>query len=65
MELPAERTYLVAGMLEPFFVENTTRCATALGDAGAEAAMTERVGSHGDAFWREEFPPMVGWAFGR
>jgi hypothetical protein len=27
--------------------------------------MTERVGSHGDAFWREEFPLMVAWAFGR
>jgi aminoglycoside phosphotransferase (APT) family kinase protein len=26
--------------------------------------MTERVGSHGDAFWREEFPLMVAWAFG-
>ena len=25
--------------------------------------MTERVGSHGDAFWREEFPLMVAWAF--
>jgi hypothetical protein len=27
--------------------------------------MAERVGSHGDAFWREEFPLMVAWAFGR
>jgi len=27
--------------------------------------MTERVGSHGDAFWREEFPLMVAWAFRR
>jgi len=27
--------------------------------------MSERVGSHGDAFWREEFPLMVAWAFGR
>ena len=25
--------------------------------------MTERVGSHGDAFWRGEFPLMVAWAF--
>ena len=25
----------------------------------------KRVGSHGDAFWREEFPLMVAWAFGR
>jgi hypothetical protein len=26
--------------------------------------LTERVGSHGGAFWREEFPLMVAWAFG-
>jgi hypothetical protein len=26
--------------------------------------MTERVGSHGDAFWREELPLMMAWAFG-
>jgi hypothetical protein len=25
--------------------------------------MTERAGSHGGAFWREEFPMMVAWAF--
>lgn len=25
--------------------------------------MTTRAGSHGDAFWREEFPLMVAWAF--
>jgi enterochelin esterase-like enzyme len=59
------RAYLVAGTLEPFFLENATRWATALRDAGADVVMTERVGSHGDAFWREEFPLMVGWAFGR
>jgi hypothetical protein len=27
--------------------------------------VTERVGAHGDAFWQEEFPLMVAWAFGR
>jgi hypothetical protein len=27
--------------------------------------MNERAGSHGGAFWREEFPLMVAWAFGR
>ena len=58
------RTYLVAGTLEPFFRENATRWATALRDAGADVVMTERVGSHGDAFWREEFPLMAAWAFG-
>jgi hypothetical protein len=26
--------------------------------------MQERVGSHGGAFWRKEFPVMVAWAFG-
>ena len=57
--------YLVAGMQEPFFLKNATRWANALRNAGADVVMTERVGSHGDAFWREEFPLMVAWAFGR
>jgi enterochelin esterase-like enzyme len=59
------RAYLVAGTLEPFFHENATRWAAALREAGADVVMTERVGSHGDAFWRQEFPLMVAWAFGR
>src|SRR5262245_43565745 len=50
------RAYLVAGTLEPFFLEDATRWAVALRDAGADVVMTERVGSHGDAFWREELP---------
>jgi len=58
------RAYLVAGTLEPFFLENATRWAVALRDAGADVVMTERVGPHGGAFWREEFPLMVAWAFG-
>ena len=49
------RTYLVAGTQEPFFHENATRWATALRDAGVDVVMTERVGSHGDAFWQEGF----------
>ncbi len=57
------RVYLVAGTLEPFFLENARRWAVALRHAGADVVMTERVGSHGDAFWREEFPLMVAWAF--
>jgi enterochelin esterase-like enzyme len=65
MPSPLPRAYLVAGTLEPFFRDNATRWATALRDAGAEVVMTERPGSHGDAFWREELPLMVGWAFGR
>jgi enterochelin esterase-like enzyme len=59
------RTYLVAGTLEPFFLENATRWADALRDAGADVVMSERIGSHGDAFWQEEFPLMMAWAFGR
>jgi enterochelin esterase-like enzyme len=59
------RVYLVAGTLEPFFLEKATRWAVALCNAGADFVMTERVGSHGDAFWREEFPLMVAWVFGR
>lgn len=59
------RTYLVAGTLEPFFLENATRWATALRGADADVVMTERIGSHGDVFWKEEFPLMVAWAFGR
>jgi enterochelin esterase-like enzyme len=65
MPSPLPRVYLVAGTLEPFFLKNATRWALALRDAGADVVMTERVGSHGDAFWREEFPLMVAWAFGR
>jgi len=59
------RAYFVAGTLEPFFLDNATRWATALRDAGADVVMTERVGSHGGAFWQEEFPLMVAWAFRR
>jgi enterochelin esterase-like enzyme len=65
MPRSAPRTYLVAGTLEPFFLENARRWATALRDADADVVMTERVGSHGDAFWREELPLMVAWAFGQ
>src|SRR5262249_50570511 len=57
------RAYLVAGSLEPFLLENATRWAVALRDAGADVVMAERAGSHGDPFWREEFPLMVAWAF--
>jgi enterochelin esterase-like enzyme len=59
------RAYLVAGTREPFFLENVTRWATALRDAGADIRISARDASHGDAFWRQEFPLMVAWAFGR
>jgi enterochelin esterase-like enzyme len=65
MPNPLPRTYLVAGTLEPFFLENAARWADALRGAGADVVITERVGDHGDPFWADEFPLMVAWAFGR
>ena len=58
------RAYIVAGTQEPFFLANATRWADALRDAGADVIMTTRAGSHGDAFWQDELPLMVAWAFG-
>src|SRR5580658_3229137 len=65
MPSPLPRTYLFAGRLEPFFLDNATRWAVALRDAGADVVMSERVASHGAKHWRAEFPLMVAWAFGR
>jgi enterochelin esterase-like enzyme len=59
------RAYLVAGTLEPFFLENAKRWAAALREAGADVVMTERLASHDAAMWREEFPAMVAWTMGR
>lgn len=66
VEMPVRlpRTYIVAGTQEPFFLENATRWASALASQGGDVVMKERAGSHGDAFWRREFPLMVAWAFG-
>ena len=58
------RVYLFGGTQEPFFLENATRWAVALRDAGADVVMSERVASHGDALWRAQFPLMVAWTFG-
>ena len=57
------RTYLVAGTLEPFFLDNAARWAAALRDAAAEVVMRERVAGHDAEMWRKEFPLMVAWAF--
>jgi enterochelin esterase-like enzyme len=59
------RCYLVAGTQEQFFLDNATRWADALREAGAEVVMRERDGAHGGAFWAAEFPLMVAWAFAR
>ena len=59
------RTYLVAGTQEPFFLENATRWAVALRGSTADVVMSERVAGHDDKMWREEFPLMVAWAFGK
>jgi enterochelin esterase-like enzyme len=64
MPRPLPRTYLVAGTLEPFFLDNAARWAAALRAAGADVVMSERVAGHDDAMWRAEFPLMLAWAFG-
>jgi enterochelin esterase-like enzyme len=63
MPSPLPRTYLVAGTLEPFFLNNAARWAAALREAAADVVMTERIAGHDDTMWREEFPLMVAWAF--
>jgi enterochelin esterase-like enzyme len=63
MPAPLPRAYLVAGTLEPFFLDNAARWAAALRDAAADVVMQERVAGHDEAMWRAEFPLMVAWAF--
>jgi enterochelin esterase-like enzyme len=59
------RAYLVAGTLEPFFLDNAARWAAALRDATADVVMSERAAGHDEKMWRLEFPLMIRWAFGR
>lgn len=59
------RTYLVAGALEPFFLDNAARWAAALRHATADVVMSERAAGHEYEMWRREFPLMIRWAFGR
>jgi enterochelin esterase-like enzyme len=65
MPNPLPRVYIVAGTQEPFFLENARRWADALRNEQADVVIYERDGSHGGAFWQEEFPLMVAWAFRR
>jgi enterochelin esterase-like enzyme len=58
------RMYLVAGTLEPFFLNNAVRWAAALRDASADVVISERAAGHDDEMWRREFPLMIRWAFG-
>ena len=62
MPEPIPRVYLFAGTLEPFFLENATRWAEALREAGAQVVMNERAVSHGAQAWSEDFPSMMMWA---
>jgi enterochelin esterase-like enzyme len=61
---PLPRIYLVAGRQEQFFLDNATRWVDALRNADADVVMMQRDGEHGGAFWGDEFPLMVAWAFG-
>jgi enterochelin esterase-like enzyme len=58
------RAYLVAGTLEPFFLNNAVRWAAALRDAATDVVMSERAAGHDGEMWRREFPMMIRWAFG-
>jgi enterochelin esterase-like enzyme len=61
---PLPRAYLGGGTGEQWFLDNATRWADALRAAGGDVELVARAGGHGDAFWYEELPPMVAWAFG-
>jgi enterochelin esterase-like enzyme len=66
-ELPRSipRTYLVGGKQEEWFLGNASKWADALGQLGADVVLEARDGEHGGAFWYEELPLMVSWAFRR
>lgn len=64
MPSPLPRFYLVGGKQEQWFLDHAIRWANALRDVGIDVVMREREGEHGGAFWQEEFPLMVAWAFG-
>ena len=62
---PLPRFYFVGGKQEQWFLDNATAWAEALRRVDADVVIMEREGEHGGAFWGEEFPLMVDWAFAR
>lgn len=64
-ELPRSipRTYLVGGRQEKWFLDNAANWANALSTRGVDVVLAKRDGEHGGAFWYDEFPMMVSWAF--
>jgi enterochelin esterase-like enzyme len=64
MPSPLPRFYLVGGKQEQWFLDHAIRWADALRGVGVDVVLMEREGEHGGAFWIEEFPLMVAWAFG-
>lgn len=59
------RTYLVGGTQEQWFLDNATTWADAVSKTGADVVIEKRNGGHGGAFWYDELPLMVSWAFRR
>jgi enterochelin esterase-like enzyme len=57
------RTYLVGGTQEQWFLDNATTWADVLSKTGADVVIEKRTGGHGGAFWYDELPLMVSWAF--
>jgi hypothetical protein len=51
--------------METFFLDNATRWADALREAGADVVMNEQNVSHGAQAWQTEFRLMLTWAFER
>ena len=64
MPSPLPRFYLIGGKQQQWFLDHAIRWADALRAVDADVVMMERDGTHGGAFWGEEFPLMVTWAFG-
>jgi enterochelin esterase-like enzyme len=65
MPSPLPRFYLLGGKQEQWFLDHAIRWADALRPVGADVVTMEREGTHGGAFWADEFPLMVTWAFGQ